>query len=202
MLQRWRVERMERCYTLLINQPSQRALLQYYFAHIHGGIDVSEVRDIDSAVGVVDRFFSDTVLLQVALEYTALAGEIAESLTLFLGLDSGSKAIAESAFSEFSRSGDLTPKMRRQIVLVEFFFNSLAELLTDRKVQIGLKLAKVPARLYGVGNFHSLITAGFDVLKRCPDLDGVVDLFVRQEQAVVWRIEASQLPLFVPLCEA
>ena len=201
-LQRWRVERMEQCYTQLVDLPSQRALLQYYLEHIHGGLDVSEVRDIDSAVAVVDRFFSDTALLRAALEFTALAGEVAESLTASLELDLGREVIVESAFAQACCSGDLTLKMRRQIVLIEFFFTLLADLLTDRKLRLGLKLAKVPAHLYGVGNFHSLITTGFDVLKRCPDLDGVVDLFVRQEQAVVSRIETCQPPLFAPLQEA
>jgi len=202
MLHSWRVDKLAQCYSQLVKVPPQRALLEYYLRNIFCGIDLADVGNIDSAVNAVDRLFEDTALLQAALEYSALAAEINESLAVSLNLDSEAAYLTEDIFSKACRREDVWPKMARQITLLQFFFAEMTGLLSSRKMQIGLKLAKVPAQLYGFGDFHRLITSGLKVLKHCPDLDDVLSLFLKHERAIFDRIAGGQLPVFTPLNEA
>lgn len=182
-LHQWQQAQMRERHRDLMSRAQLKHLLDFFLSEIYLGLDLSEIREhSDEAVLTILKLFHGTDMLNAALEFNALTGEIDQRLTEALFDDCApATPITETAYAQACAEQNLFGAMTRQKMLVNAFADGLNSTLRNRLILQAIKWAGVPARAIGFGNLHRIVLQGFAVLQPLRDVEDVIAMLVQRE---------------------
>ena len=198
-LEQWKRHRMQICYQPLLQDPHHEAMLSYYFNRIFSGLDLSELQDAEATINIIEQFFSGTDMLQAALEFNALTGEINQALTQTLFEEMQYRVIDEEGFLLACEAIELWPQMEAQLIQFERFAEGLNFTLANKKVITAIKLAKFPAKIAGFGQLYQLVADGLAVVKNIADPEHIAAQLIAHERLLLNRQRQQLRPAILPL---
>ena len=199
MLEEWKTNHVLDSYSSLMDDSAQADLLDYYFRDIFTGIDLSELKRTDRVQKVIDKFFSGTEMLTLALEFNAIIYETNEQLTEMLFEEMGVEALDVDAYVEACHRAEVIPALQEQLILFDAFVSDLNDTVEDSLVVASVKMAKIPARLAGFRRMHKLIAEGLRHARRLDDAQALAERIISHERAVVENIRTRGEPVFFDL---
>ncbi len=195
----WRAAQMQQCYQSMMANRKVAKVLNYYFVEIFGGIDLAEFQGADRTISVAEKLFTGTDMLNSALEFNALSGEIGDTLTMTLFEEMGVTEIDEVAFVEACHRGDVIDKLYRQMQCFEIFADDLNTTVADRKIGYAIKIARIPAKVGGFPNIYRLVAEGFKAMSGVKNPEALAATIVRHETSAIDRIAGRAQSIFRPL---
>ncbi len=188
-LKQWQHERMEQTHAPMLAQEPGRSLVRYFLDDIYRGIDLSEViGSLERALKVADKLFTDLSLIRMALEFNTLNGEVDEALTIALFETLQVSSIDTTTLAQAARLAGCEQDHLRSIALVGEFAEGLDTTVHNPMVYGAFKIAKLPARLGGLGKLYQLLDKGFTVIRALPDAERQIKQIVNQEHAIHVRL--------------
>lgn len=197
-LEQWKVERMLHAYQPIMQQAAVEQLFHYYFEDVFCGIDLSEFKNADRAIGIIRKFFTGTEMLSSALEFNALTGEMNQQLVRTLFAD-GSTGISEERYIWACHEAGVVDDLFRQLELFSIFADDLNKTVTDKLVVATIKLATVPARLGGFKKIHRLAADGLNKLRAVDNPETLAKSLIQGERHIAERVASKTLPLYRPI---
>lgn len=192
----WKTQRLRECYADLTRRRGSEELMNYYFSRIYAGVDLSEFQNVEFATRVVEKVFTSTSMLQAALEFNALSGEINQAITHYVYDQTGQSVMDENLYLDACHACDLLPLLSRQIDQFEVFADDLNETVNNRSIRAAIKYAKVPAKLGNFSKIYSLVADGVAALDTVDNPEGLVSEFVGYERQRFRRLGSRERPLF------
>jgi hypothetical protein len=198
-VEHWKLQSLEACYASMMQAPAERDLLHYYFSDLFSGIDLTALKNSDKAAGLINKFFTGTDMLTSGLSFNALSQEMTEKITEALFETNQADVVDEESYVAACHTADVIPDLYQQLDIFADFAENLNDTISNRAVLAGVKIAKIPAKLGGFKNLHSLVADGIKYLSKVNDPEEIVRAFLAHEKSVVANIEAKRSPAFLPL---
>jgi hypothetical protein len=195
-VEEWKTQQLRECYAELTRRRGSEALMDYYFSKIYAGVDLSEFQNVEFATKVVEKVFTGTSMLQAALEFNALSGEINQAITHYVCDQTGQSAMDESLYLDACHRCDLLPLLSRQIDQFEIFAEDLNATVNNRSIRAAIKIAKVPAKLGNFLKIYTLVADGVAVLDSVDNPEQLVSEFIAHERQRFRRLESRERPVF------
>lgn len=195
-IEHWKTTQLQQCYATFLDDPRYSGLLNYYFNEVFTGIDLSEFRDADMAISIIDKFFTGTQMLQAALQFNALTGEINQSLAQYLFEDLGLTRFSDEDYLEACHRQGVVSLMDQQLEQFEIFADDLNTTINNRGIRTAIRMARIPAKLGGFSKMYQLVAGGLEILKGVDNPEAVASLLISHERKLLSRLKEKQLPLF------
>jgi hypothetical protein len=195
-LQNWQQERISREYSDLQSSAEKAELLHFFMGEIYRGIELEHLGNrLEKTARLLDKLFTDLQLIHLAIEYNTVTGELDEILTSTLFEKMGAVKIDESSYSEACRQADLEQQQLHQIELIRHFAEESKDVVQNEIVYKAFKLARIPAKLGGLGSLHSMINRGFNAMRQVEDCQHTINEIVQRErdfyEAIYQTVEES-----------
>lgn len=185
VLKRWQHQRMEKTYAALLSASGTQSLVHYFLEDIYGGIDLSEViKSLSRSLKIAGKLFSDLSLIRIALEFNTLNAEIDEALTEALLHTQHINQINAENYADAMRAAGLLERHLRSIALVGEFAEGLDETVHNALVYGAFVVAKLPAKLGGLGKLYQLLEKGFEVIRALPSAEQTIGKIVAYEKEI------------------
>lgn len=193
-LQRWQAERLARSFSALLADPATAPAARFFLSDLYGDHDVSgRDRDVERVMPLMQRLLPEQMLhiAADAIELAVLSHAFDLRMAAALERDGGDGAVDEARYGRVWRAVGLPRLRRRQLALIEHVGLGLARVVHTPAVAQLLRLARLPAKVAGLGELQSFLERGFDAFGRLPDPAAFVDGIVRRERVVMERLFAA-----------
>ena len=195
-VEQWKLESLRRCYAPLMEKKADRALFEYYFSDLFCGIDLTELKNADKAVGLIQKFFTGTGMVVSGLQFNALAQETNEKIATVVFEENGLDELNEEIYVTACHSANVIPDLCAQLDSFAEFAADLNSTVENRAVLAGVKLAKIPAKIGGFKNIYNFVADGVNHLKKVEDPEALVALFLAHERQTVLNIQNNSSSIF------
>jgi hypothetical protein len=198
-VEQWRIENMLHCYQPLMEDKSHNRLLNYYFNEVFYGIDISELGNSKTVLKFIDRFFTGTTMLDAALEFNAVSGEISEALAKHFFEVLKIDKITSELYSESCNYLKITDKLDLQINCFEDFAKDINSTVSNPFLYSSIKIARIPAKIAGFKKLYKLVSDGFEILKTTDNPESIAETFINHERTIIKRVKNSTYPIYIPV---
>ena len=184
-LQQWRLEAMLTALGPECEGGPKGDLLEFYLSEVLLGVHLHELNKKTNIVKVIEKLFTGTDMLTVGLEFNALTFEISEKLVEQLHGVAETGGLDVKLYVEACHRAAVLDDMEYQLALFEKFSVYLDEAIRDPIVIAGLKVSKIPARMFGFKRLHKLLSHGFKLAKKAGDPRlALADVITLERQAI------------------
>lgn len=201
LLKQWQHQRMQITYATLLKDRSTADLVSYFLEDIYKGIDLSDIaRSLSKSLGIAGKLFTDLSLIRLALAFNTLNGEIDQRVTEILSPQCLTQ-LTEEEYVKACEEAAVIEDHLTSIALIGEFAVGLDATVHNPVVYGAFKVAKLPAKLAGLGNLYGLLDKGFSAIRAMPEAEATIQRIVSHETWVHQRMKDHVSPCFLPLTE-
>lgn len=182
-LQTWQHNRMSETYSDLQSSPENKELLHFFLDEIYRGIELKQLASkLEKTAKLLDKLFTDLQLIHLAIEFNAITGELDEILTSTLFEKMGVRDIDHKSYKEACQRAGLLERQLQQLDLIGRFAEETEDVVHNAIIYSAFKLARIPAKLGGLGSLHTMIDRGFNAIRQVDDYHSIIDQVLRNER--------------------
>ncbi|HKQ12657.1 MAG TPA: hypothetical protein VJT80_04445 [Steroidobacteraceae bacterium] len=189
-LQFWQSQRLERTYADYAAEPRYRAAIEFFMQDLYGPHDFARRdRDLRKVLYQWERLLPERALQALVhaleLEALSLALDIATADAL------GEAALTAEAYAIAYRHAGRRSDRQRQIWLTVAAGRALDSLIEQPAIGIGLRAARLPARVLGVATLQAFLERGYKAFKRMAGAGELLQAIEQRETTIMHRLFAG-----------
>ncbi|SHE53067.1 hypothetical protein SAMN02745204_00623 [Thermomonas hydrothermalis] len=194
-LQRWQAARLERSFSVFLQDPSQRPAARFFLTDVYGDRDFRQ-RDADIArvMPMMQRLLPEPLLLTLADAIALAALSHAFDLRMAQALHDLAPVTATLDVPLYGQAYRQVghPRLRAwQIALIDEVGSGLAAAVQMPGVARLLRLSRLPARAAGLGELQGFLERGFAAFVALGDARAFLDHIRVQETRTMQRLFAG-----------
>jgi hypothetical protein len=185
-LRAWQAARLARTHADLLASPRIDLAAAFFLTDLYGSGDLSKLdANVRRIVPAMKRTMpaASLEIVAEAIELEALSEDLDVAMATAIGAKSGklSAAAYGAAYRKVNRRAD----RERQIDLIENLGESLDRLVHRPFVGIAMSMARMPAKLVGLGEIHDFLQRGYKAFMKIGNAREFLDLVVGRERKLV-----------------
>lgn len=194
-LQHWQVERLQRTYADFGADPRYREALEFFAKDLYGPHEFTQRdRDLKKVLHQWERRLPhkahQSIICAMELEALSLQLDLA-----VLDALAGAKP-SESAYTAAYRQANRRDDRQRQIWLIAAAGRALDALIHLPAIGVGLRMARLPARLAGVTVLHNFLERGYTAFARMGSAHELLRAIEQRETDIMQRLFAGSADPF------
>lgn len=185
-LQRWQMVRMRDHCLPVCEDRMEVELMDFILAELYIGMDLTQLgKRFDSLIHLASKFVKNPELLCLSMELNSLTASMEDRLTEILFEEMKVAEINHENYRQAHHIGQFKEQKYRQIDLVLELCQDMDTNTKSKFVYSTFKLAKMPAKLGGLGDFYDVIWRGFLAMRRIKSPESVINKLMEAERTYV-----------------